>query len=262
MAMWRCPHCGTPQAETARCWVCRRSSTSCGTCRHFRASVAAKVGYCGLDRQRQPISGDEIRSCWESRPEPAEPSGDPGVPADPFERPFHVATSSRSPNRHDGRPPDVDGPRTTQPADGPSRSSSPPVVDAALEPLGGPRGLGPARRRLGPTGPLRGRRVARRRGRRRFGGRGRASAPGSGSASGPVSGSASGWASGSGSASATARGPSRGRSRSASPWPRRCPPAGGSARRRSRRARAGRTPRVRMPDRRPASAIAWTACCR
>ena len=30
MPMWRCPHCGTPQAETARCWVCRRSSTACG----------------------------------------------------------------------------------------------------------------------------------------------------------------------------------------------------------------------------------------
>lgn len=72
MAMWRCPHCGTPQAETARCWVCRRSSTSCGTCRHFRASVAANVGYCGLDRQRRPLSGDEIRACWESRSEPAE----------------------------------------------------------------------------------------------------------------------------------------------------------------------------------------------
>ena len=27
------------------------------------------MGYCGLDRTRQPISGDEIRACWESRPE-------------------------------------------------------------------------------------------------------------------------------------------------------------------------------------------------
>ena len=34
MPMWRCPHCGTPQTETSRCWVCKRSSTSCGTCRH------------------------------------------------------------------------------------------------------------------------------------------------------------------------------------------------------------------------------------
>ena len=64
MALWRCPHCGTPQPVTARCWVCRRSSTSCGTCRHFRASVAARIGYCGLDRDRKPLAGDEIRACW------------------------------------------------------------------------------------------------------------------------------------------------------------------------------------------------------
>jgi hypothetical protein len=65
MPLWRCPHCGTPQAETARCWVCRRSSTSCGTCRHFRASIAANVGFCGLDRDRKPLRGDEIRACWQ-----------------------------------------------------------------------------------------------------------------------------------------------------------------------------------------------------
>ena len=63
--MWRCPHCGTPQAETARCWVCRRSSTACGTCRNFRRAVAGQLGYCGLDRQRRPLRGDEIRACWE-----------------------------------------------------------------------------------------------------------------------------------------------------------------------------------------------------
>jgi hypothetical protein len=66
MPMWRCPHCGTPQAETARCWVCRRSSTACATCQHFRRSVAAQLGYCGLDRQRLPLRGDEIRGCWEA----------------------------------------------------------------------------------------------------------------------------------------------------------------------------------------------------
>ena len=63
--MWRCPHCGTPQTETARCWVCRRSSTSCATCRNFRNAVAVNIGYCGLDRTRSPLAGDEIRSCWE-----------------------------------------------------------------------------------------------------------------------------------------------------------------------------------------------------
>ena len=66
MPMWRCPHCATPQAETARCWVCHRSSTACGACRHFRRAVAGQLGYCGLDRQRKPLNGDEIRPCWEA----------------------------------------------------------------------------------------------------------------------------------------------------------------------------------------------------
>jgi hypothetical protein len=66
MPMWRCPHCATPQAETARCWVCHRSSTACGACRHFRRAVAGQLGYCGLDRQRRPLNGDEIRPCWEA----------------------------------------------------------------------------------------------------------------------------------------------------------------------------------------------------
>jgi hypothetical protein len=85
MPMWRCPHCGTPQAETARCWVCHRSSTTCGTCRHFRHSVAAQLGYCGLDRKRQPLNGDEIRGCWEAWPEGASrPDGAPSIgPARP-----------------------------------------------------------------------------------------------------------------------------------------------------------------------------------
>jgi hypothetical protein len=75
MPMWRCPHCGTPQAETARCWVCRRSSTSCGTCRNYRRSVAGQLGYCGLDRRRQPLTGDEIRGCWEAWPAALLPDG-------------------------------------------------------------------------------------------------------------------------------------------------------------------------------------------
>ncbi|MFL5678888.1 MAG: hypothetical protein ACJ77V_06205 [Chloroflexota bacterium] len=79
MPIWRCPHCGTPQAETARCWVCRRSSTACASCRNFRRSVAAQVGFCGLDRQRRPLHGDEIRPCWESRPDvPETPAA--GIP--------------------------------------------------------------------------------------------------------------------------------------------------------------------------------------
>ncbi len=64
MSMWHCPNCGTPQAEAARCWVCRRSSTTCSTCRHFRKSLAASVGFCGLDKRRLPLRGTELRGCW------------------------------------------------------------------------------------------------------------------------------------------------------------------------------------------------------
>jgi hypothetical protein len=74
MPLWRCPHCGTPQAETARCWVCHRSSTACATCRNFRRSVAGQLGYCGLDRRRRPLKGDEIRGCWEAAAPPIEVS--------------------------------------------------------------------------------------------------------------------------------------------------------------------------------------------
>lgn len=66
--MWRCPHCGTPQAEASRCWVCHRSSTTCSTCRNFRRSVAAQIGYCGLDARRLPLAGSEMRGCWEPGP--------------------------------------------------------------------------------------------------------------------------------------------------------------------------------------------------
>jgi hypothetical protein len=30
--------------------------------------VAGSLGYCGLDPQRAPLRGDEIRACWEARP--------------------------------------------------------------------------------------------------------------------------------------------------------------------------------------------------
>jgi hypothetical protein len=78
MPSWRCPHCSTPQPEASRCWVCHRSSTSCGTCRHFRRSVAARVGFCGLERRREPLQGDEVRPCWADGSVPAAP--DPVTP--------------------------------------------------------------------------------------------------------------------------------------------------------------------------------------
>jgi hypothetical protein len=86
MSMWHCPNCGTPQTESARCWVCRRSSTTCSTCRHFRQSLAASVGYCGLDRRRLPLTGRELRGCWtaplpgtEAEPQRSVAEVDPGV---------------------------------------------------------------------------------------------------------------------------------------------------------------------------------------
>jgi hypothetical protein len=115
MPTWRCPHCSTPQREASRCWVCHRSSTSCGTCRHFRGSVATRVGFCGLDRRREPLQGDEVRACWvdgavQAPPDPITPglldlltvaaigeprSDDPDAPA-PSRPRFAVATTTGS----------------------------------------------------------------------------------------------------------------------------------------------------------------------
>ncbi len=77
--MWHCPHCGAPQAETARCWVCRRSSTTCSTCRHFRRALAGDLGYCALDPRREPLTGHELRGCWAPRSATATDSG-PAAP--------------------------------------------------------------------------------------------------------------------------------------------------------------------------------------
>ncbi|MEW6224901.1 MAG: hypothetical protein AB1627_09745 [Chloroflexota bacterium] len=72
MPVWRCPHCGTPQAETSRCWVCGRSTTSCATCRHFRRGIAGGLGLCGLDPRHPALQGTEMRACWVSRDTTAE----------------------------------------------------------------------------------------------------------------------------------------------------------------------------------------------
>jgi hypothetical protein len=43
--------------------------------------VAAQLGYCGLDRARGPLRGDEIRGCWEAAlPVPDEPDAMPNRP--------------------------------------------------------------------------------------------------------------------------------------------------------------------------------------
>ena len=73
MPVWRCPHCASPQPESSRCWVCRRSTTSCATCRHFRRGVAGGLGLCGLDPRRSVLEGTEMRACWTATPRVTEP---------------------------------------------------------------------------------------------------------------------------------------------------------------------------------------------
>src|ERR1035437_9197001 len=89
MLSWRCPHCGSPQTETARCWVCRRSTTSCASCRHFRNAVSDRLGYCVLDKLRVPLTGEEERACWERAA---------AETATPTDRPTHGAASPEPPS--------------------------------------------------------------------------------------------------------------------------------------------------------------------
>jgi hypothetical protein len=37
--------------------------------------VAGRIGFCGLDRRREPLQGDEVRACWVDGavPAPADP---------------------------------------------------------------------------------------------------------------------------------------------------------------------------------------------
>jgi hypothetical protein len=64
MATWQCPNCRTVQSDSAECFLCRRSATSCGTCAHFRTSFINGLGYCAARRDREPLRGDERRMCW------------------------------------------------------------------------------------------------------------------------------------------------------------------------------------------------------
>jgi hypothetical protein len=81
MPVWRCPHCGTPQPESARCWVCLRSTTSCATCRHFRRGIAGGLGLCALRTPRTALNGDEVRPCW-TAPDPISEPAAAGLPPD------------------------------------------------------------------------------------------------------------------------------------------------------------------------------------
>ena len=102
MPVWRCPHCASPQPESSRCWVCRRSTTSCATCRHFRRGIAGGLGLCGLDPKRPALDGTEMRACWTRRRRRSPTSGawSPSAPAagtsDPMQEPDPGASPERS----------------------------------------------------------------------------------------------------------------------------------------------------------------------
>ncbi len=74
MATWRCPHCGTAQAETTRCWACSRTPATCGTCRSYRRGVDGRTGWCAEDRRRRIVAADAVEPCW-GAPEAAAAQG-------------------------------------------------------------------------------------------------------------------------------------------------------------------------------------------
>jgi hypothetical protein len=68
--------------------------------------VAAGVGFCGLDRTRAPLHGDEIRACWEDPRSAAQqpagdapddwlPDADPAAPPPPVTRHLPVVSPAR-----------------------------------------------------------------------------------------------------------------------------------------------------------------------
>jgi hypothetical protein len=106
--------------------------------------VAAQIGYCGLDRQRRPLHGDEIRECWESLDAP----GAPGAPARPTLGPAAGWALDPGENRTTVRLLDfvevrAEGDRDaagsvpatdTRPGDAPDQAPAQPFVTSAGEP--------------------------------------------------------------------------------------------------------------------------------
>jgi hypothetical protein len=98
--------------------------------------VAAQLGYCGLDRERRPLRGDEIRACWEASTVPIE------VAPTPVEHrattPLHVV-EDRTPVRklefvEVGPAPAA--PRRRRPAAGPGSAAAALETAISSEPLG------------------------------------------------------------------------------------------------------------------------------
>jgi hypothetical protein len=123
---WRCPHCGTTQADGPRCWACSRYPVACGSCQNFRRAVAGRFGYCCLDRGRATLQGDEVRACWQ-----------PPDRTTSYEGLFRELTPTPE-------PPPADGPvtaRTTEDPDERTRTWAVPVHGDSVDPsLGVARG--------------------------------------------------------------------------------------------------------------------------
>lgn len=43
--------------------------------------MSADLGYCALDRRRRPLTGRELRGCWEAATAIADPASGAGAPA-------------------------------------------------------------------------------------------------------------------------------------------------------------------------------------
>ena len=96
--------------EAAWCWVCRRSTTSCASCRHFRTSVAGRLSYCGLDKGRTPLTGEEERACWERKATEAgsdEPAGEIATAAARIGDLWSVPAAAKAPDDTEAQVPGI-----------------------------------------------------------------------------------------------------------------------------------------------------------
>jgi hypothetical protein len=91
--------------------------------------VAAQLGYCGLDRRRTPLAGDEIRACWEAAPVAltAAPTGipAPAVPRDPAARRGRLEFIEVGPATPEATLPAADDPSATPDVQAPAAAARP-----------------------------------------------------------------------------------------------------------------------------------------
>ena len=158
MPLWRCPHCGTPQVESSRCWVCRRSTTSCADmpplpprCRGWPGRVRARsAAPCAPGHRDAGLLG-RGRHHGDDGPARGRPRRPGAHPADGRGRRGRQQAGS---NVRSGREPDADGPCPRLVAEGRSPAGRPSRMHPAGQPsrrrprsLPGPRGHGIRRRR-------------------------------------------------------------------------------------------------------------------